>query len=151
MPTLSCATLHPASFIDMIPSVVNTAVEELIVSFNELNPGGVDELYEEPSPLEFMRYVSRNTPFIVRGGANAWKASLSWDAEYLQSALSGHTVNVAVTPSGYVGTNIPLLPGQTSNEIQICGLCNVLNSARYHSPRQTPRGRSTLRGVPGLR
>jgi jumonji domain-containing protein 7 len=76
------------------------ALRELIVTFNDLNNSDVDELDDEPSPLEFMRYVARNTPFVIRGGASSWKASQIWNAEYLKSALSGQTVNVAVTPCG---------------------------------------------------
>jgi peptidyl-lysine (3S)-dioxygenase / protease len=76
------------------------ALRELIVTFNDLNHSDVDELDDEPSPLEFMRYVARNTPFVIRGGASSWKASQKWNAEYLKSALSDQTVNVAVTPCG---------------------------------------------------
>ncbi|OTA67923.1 putative pla2g4b [Hypoxylon sp. EC38] len=75
-------------------------IVELITSFNELNAGVVEELDEEPSPLEFMRYVARNTPFVVRGGARDWQATRRWTAAYLRESLAGHRVNVAVTPSG---------------------------------------------------
>ena len=83
------------------PSITD-ALEELVKTFHDLNTSQIDELREEPSPLEFMRYVSRNTPFVVRGGAASWKATQLWNAEYLKMALSGQTVNVAVTPNGYV-------------------------------------------------
>lgn len=75
-------------------------IADLITSFNELNPGTVEELDEEPSPLEFMRYVARNTPFVVRGGAADWPAIRRWSAGYLREQLAGHRVNVAVTPFG---------------------------------------------------
>ncbi|KAI0398347.1 phospholipase A2 [Xylariaceae sp. FL0594] len=75
-------------------------VEELLTSYNELNSSRIDELNGEPSPLEFMRYVSRNTPFVVRGAACDWTATRTWDAAYLRSTLAGHKVNVAVTPVG---------------------------------------------------
>jgi jumonji domain-containing protein 7 len=84
----------------MIASSTDKAIEELIVSFGELNPGQVEELEEDPSPLEFMRSVARNTPFVIRGGASNWKAMRKWDADYLNAALSGQTVKVAVTPKG---------------------------------------------------
>ncbi|KAL7918182.1 cupin-like domain-containing protein [Trichoderma austrokoningii] len=58
------------------------------------------ELFSEPSPLEFMRYVARNTPFVIRGGASHWKATQKWNSAYLKSALDGQSVNVAVTPFG---------------------------------------------------
>ncbi|KAI1817176.1 phospholipase A2 [Poronia punctata] len=75
-------------------------IAELLTTYNELNSSRIEELDEEPSPLEFMRYVSRNTPFVVRGGARDWVATRTWDAPYLRSALAGHKVNVAVTPFG---------------------------------------------------
>ncbi|KAI1444658.1 putative pla2g4b [Annulohypoxylon stygium] len=75
-------------------------IAELITSFNELNSGSVEELDEEPSPLEFMRYVARNTPFVVRRGAADWPATQRWNAAYLRESLAGHRVNVAVTPFG---------------------------------------------------
>lgn len=75
-------------------------IAELITSFNELNPSTVEQLDEEPSPLEFMRYVARNTPFVVRAGAADWSATKRWNAAYLREALAGHRVNVAVTPFG---------------------------------------------------
>ncbi|KAI1503548.1 phospholipase A2 [Biscogniauxia marginata] len=82
-------------------------IAELLKSYNELNPSSIDELDEEPSPLEFMRYVSRNTPFVIRAGAQDWTATQQWSASYLRSALAGHTVNVAVTPFGNADAPTP--------------------------------------------
>ncbi|PFH58118.1 hypothetical protein XA68_14122 [Ophiocordyceps unilateralis] len=79
---------------------IQPALKELIATFNELNPSTVEELDSEPSPLEFMRFVSRNTPFVVRGGASSWKATSKWNSAYLKQALQGQAVNVAVTPRG---------------------------------------------------
>lgn len=73
---------------------------ELITTYNELNSSLVDELDDEPSPLEFMRYVARNTPFVVRKGAAHWTATKTWSADYLQNFLRDHHVNVAITPKG---------------------------------------------------
>lgn len=88
-------------------------IAELITTWNELNGGGgggsgsgsrsgsgVEELGEEPSPLEFMRYVARNAPFVVRRGAAHWPATRKWNAAYLRQALGRQDVNVAVTPFG---------------------------------------------------
>ena len=77
-------------------------IADLIVTYNELNSSHIHELHEEPSALEFMRFVARNTPFVVRGGAVNWKATQTWTAEYLSNFLGDETVNVAVTPFGYV-------------------------------------------------
>lgn len=79
---------------------MESALEELITTFNELNGLAVQELNEEPTPLEFMRFVARNSPFVVRGGASSWKAVHKWDAAYLRAAMRDHSVNVAVTPEG---------------------------------------------------
>ncbi|KAK8135379.1 phospholipase A2, partial [Apiospora sp. TS-2023a] len=75
-------------------------IAELITTYHELNSSLVEELSEEPSPLEFMRYVARNTPFVVRGGARDWQATKTWNVEYLTRFLQDHSVNVAVTPLG---------------------------------------------------
>lgn len=83
-------------------AAIDAAVQELLTSFNELNPSHVEELYEDPSPLEFMRSVAHNAPFVIRAGASGWKATRKWDAAYLEEALTGQSVKVAVTPRGYV-------------------------------------------------
>lgn len=79
---------------------VEDAVKHLITTYGELNAPIVEELASEPSPLDFMRFVARNTPFVVRGGASSWKAVKKWDRDYLASTLAGQSVNVAVTPYG---------------------------------------------------
>jgi jumonji domain-containing protein 7 len=86
----------------MPKGTAEAAIAELITSFYDLNAAVVEELDAEPSPLEFMRSVSRNFPFVIRGGASTWRAVNRWDAEYLKSALGGQMVNVAVTPTGCV-------------------------------------------------
>jgi jumonji domain-containing protein 7 len=84
-----------------------SALRELIATFNDLNIPAVEDFDEEPSPLEFMRFVARNTPFVVRGGASSWPSAHKWSPEYLKSVLHGQTVNVAVTPHGYVQQDCP--------------------------------------------
>ncbi len=81
---------------------VSDAISELITSYNELNSSVIEEVDGEPSPLEFMRYVARNTPFVVRGAAAGWLAARCWSAPFLQDTLAGQVVNVAVTPKGLV-------------------------------------------------
>ncbi|KAH6606315.1 phospholipase [Trichoderma cornu-damae] len=88
------------SWCKMAVSDLDRSLENLIGTFNELNASNVEELHSEPSPLEFMRYVARNTPFVIRGGASHWRATQKWNAAYLKSALEGQFVNVAVTPFG---------------------------------------------------
>ncbi|KAK0735483.1 cupin-like domain-containing protein [Apiosordaria backusii] len=75
-------------------------IAELITNYNELNSSVIEELTEDPSPLEFMRYVAKNTPFVVRGAAKDWKAAKEWNVNFLKEFLKDETVNVAVTPYG---------------------------------------------------
>jgi len=77
-------------------------IVELINTYNELNSSVIQELHEEPSPLEFMRFVAKNTPFVVRGGAATWKATQTWTPAFLSQQLEELPVNVAVTPFGWV-------------------------------------------------
>lgn len=79
-------------------------IAELLITYNELNSSVIAELDEEPSPLEFMRYVSKNTPFVVRRAAAGWEACRTWNAQYLGEQLGQATVNVSVTPKGWVRT-----------------------------------------------
>lgn len=84
----------------MASDYTNAALDDLLCTFNELNSHVVEELTDEPSPLEFMRFVACNTPFVVRGGASSWKACQEWNSAYLLSTLKEQSVNVAVTPYG---------------------------------------------------
>ncbi|KAJ8069220.1 hypothetical protein OCU04_002886 [Sclerotinia nivalis] len=75
-------------------------IAELLTTYSELNPSTVTVLDEAPSALEFMRFVSLNRPFVVRGFALDWKATSTWSLSHLKYTLSSHQVNVAVTPHG---------------------------------------------------
>ncbi|KAF2262945.1 Clavaminate synthase-like protein, partial [Lojkania enalia] len=79
---------------------LKSAVRDLITTYHDLNPTTIDELDEEPSPLEFMRYVSRNRPFVIRKGASSWKACQKWNATYFTRLMEDQHVNVAITPHG---------------------------------------------------
>jgi jumonji domain-containing protein 7 len=72
----------------------------LLETYHDLNSSQVQELDSEPSALEFMRFVARNRPFVVRKAARNWTAVKKWDAEYLRRVLHGQDVRVAVTPKG---------------------------------------------------
>ena len=75
-------------------------LSNLIKTYHELNASVVEELTEEPTPLEFSRYVARNRPFVVRKAAANWDAVRQWNAAYLRDAMQELSVNVAVTPLG---------------------------------------------------
>jgi jumonji domain-containing protein 7 len=87
------------------PEEPEDPIVSLLQTYNELNSPLIEELYEVPSALEFMRYVALNRPFVVRGGAQDWEATKSWDMGTLKKLLEGQSVNVAVTPEGYVLEN----------------------------------------------
>lgn len=77
-------------------------IAELITTYHELNSSAISEVSDSISALEFMRYVARNRPFVVRGGASDWEATQTWNVSRLKELLKGQSVNVAVTPKGYV-------------------------------------------------
>ncbi|QSZ37180.1 hypothetical protein DSL72_009274 [Monilinia vaccinii-corymbosi] len=89
---------------DPLPS---DPIAELLTTYNELNPSTITVLDEAPSALEFMRFVSSNRPFIVRGFASDWEATSTWSLSHLKSTLSAHQVNVAVTPHGNADSPTP--------------------------------------------
>lgn len=75
-------------------------IENALNNYHDLNAAVVDELEGEPSPLEFMRYVAKNRPFVARQAATEWKAVKEWNATYLEDVMEGQKVRVAVTPLG---------------------------------------------------
>lgn len=78
------------------------SIAELITTYHELNSSVVEVISESISALEFMRCVARNRPFVFRGGASNWEATRTWNVSTLKEMLKGQSVNVAVTPQGYV-------------------------------------------------
>lgn len=79
---------------------IASATRELLQTYHELNSDQIDEIHEAPSALGFMRYVSTNRPFVVRGGCRHWAASKQWSADYLNDAVGDELVRVAITPHG---------------------------------------------------
>jgi jumonji domain-containing protein 7 len=47
-----------------------------------------------------MRFVARNRPFVVRNGAQDWKARKRWNVKYLTEIMRQEKVSVAITPHG---------------------------------------------------
>lgn len=84
------------------------AVRDLIITYHDLNPSTITILDSEPSPLEFMRHVARNTPFVIRGGASSFPACKKWNTTYLTTVLANQYVNVAITPHGNADSIITL-------------------------------------------
>jgi jumonji domain-containing protein 7 len=90
------------------PNIPSSHPPDLITTYHDLNPSTITELLSEPSPLEFMRHVSRNRPFVVRGGASSWPACQKWNAGYLCDVMGDSPVNVAITPHGNADSIIRL-------------------------------------------
>ncbi|KAJ4325746.1 hypothetical protein N0V94_000506 [Neodidymelliopsis sp. IMI 364377] len=86
-------------------------LKDLITTYHDLNPTSITTLQEEPSPLEFMRYVARNRPFVIKSGASDWKARKKWNATYLKEVMEGQTVNVSLTPHGNADSVVSLPTG----------------------------------------
>lgn len=79
---------------------ISDPIADLLTAYDELNSSSIDELHEEPSALEFMRYVAQNRPFVVRDGAREWEAVENWNEAYLRDRMGDKGVNVAITPFG---------------------------------------------------
>lgn len=88
-------------------SSVAEATADMLTTYHELN-GDIHVLYEEPSPLDFMRYVTKNRPLVVRRGCSKWLAVLKWNVDYLQETMKDVPVKVAVTPHGSVRREFPI-------------------------------------------
>ena len=82
------------------------ATADMLTTYYELN-GDIHVLYEEPSPLTFMRYVAKNRPLVVRQGCSKWRAIRKWNVDYLQKIMNDTSVKVAVTPLGLVRWSFP--------------------------------------------
>ncbi len=77
------------------------ATADMLRTYHELN-SGINSVDEEPSPLTFMRYVTKNRPLIVRQGCSKWRAVRKWNVDYLKEVMKEMQVKVAVTPHGLV-------------------------------------------------
>ena len=83
------------------PSIsASQAIAELLTSYHELNADFVEERVESPTPLEFMRSVASNRPFVVRKGISHWAALHKWNADYLKQRMGDKPIEVAITPFG---------------------------------------------------
>lgn len=82
-------------------SSIAEATADMVTTYHELN-GDIHVSYEEPSPLDFMRYVAKNRPLVVRRGCSKWLAVRKWNVDYLQEIMKDLPVSVAVTPHGSV-------------------------------------------------
>ncbi|KAL2075300.1 hypothetical protein VTL71DRAFT_243 [Oculimacula yallundae] len=86
----------------------------LLESYSSLNSPTITTLTALPSPLEFLRFVAQNRPFVIRGGAADWKAVKEWNVATLKEILDGVSVNVAVTPVGNADSPVK---SPTTNEL----------------------------------
>jgi jumonji domain-containing protein 7 len=98
-------------------ATVHDALKGLLESYHDINSQSVTELTREPTPLEFMRFVSRNQPFVIRNNPNSKQGTLfektleRWNVQYLGEKMAGEEVTVAITPSGNADSVVPLPNG----------------------------------------
>ncbi|KZF26590.1 putative pla2g4b [Xylona heveae TC161] len=102
---------------DSTAPALSDALAELIENYHELNASTIDELHNEPSPLEFMHYVALNRPFVVRGATSRWTATRKWNAAYLREIMRGQMVNVAITPLGNADSPVQITSGDREDTL----------------------------------
>lgn len=74
--------------------------KELIESYHSVNSSSIDVLTIEPTPLQFLKYLGKNRPFVVRGGCRGWPALQEWNVAYFEKMMGDTKIEVAETPSG---------------------------------------------------
>ncbi|KAJ9638760.1 hypothetical protein H2199_006620 [Coniosporium tulheliwenetii] len=124
---------------------------ELITSYHELNSQTIEELDEQPSPLEFMRYVARNRPFVVRGGAADWPACKKWNFKFLaEGEMGGGIVGVAKTPHGNADApvDVPGMYGAYYAQTQNNNLPEEYEELYRDVPESIPFARIALQKKP---
>jgi jumonji domain-containing protein 7 len=86
---------------------------ELLDSYHDINSQTVTELHQEPTPLEFMRFVARNQPFVIRNNSNPnfRQITKTWNAKYLCTKMAESPVRVAITPAGNADAVVQLPSG----------------------------------------
>ncbi|KAE8866847.1 hypothetical protein PTNB73_04941 [Pyrenophora teres f. teres] len=82
-------------------------------------------------PLEFLRHISRNTPFVLRSGASDFTACKKWSAAYLTAIMQDSPVNVAMTPRGNADSVISLSSSDANS-------ASTTNTAIFIKPHETP-------------
>ena len=87
--------MHPQRSSDPPDPIAN-----LLQNYYAMNGADVVVLEQAPSPLDFLRYVAKNRPFIVKGGCSNWDAVQQWSLPYLLHAMGNTKVVVAQTPHG---------------------------------------------------
>ncbi|KAF1918417.1 cupin-like domain-containing protein [Ampelomyces quisqualis] len=89
----------------------------LLDNYHDINSQTVTELSREPSALEFMRFVARNQPFVVRNNRALTRIPCfseplrTWNAAYLSKKMNNQPVTVAMTPKGNADAVVQLPSG----------------------------------------
>ena len=79
---------------------LESCTAEMLEAYSETNNDYIDLLSEEPTPLDFMRYVAKNRPFIVKQGCSTWPAVRKWNIDYMLQKMGDAKVDIAQTPYG---------------------------------------------------
>ena len=72
----------------------------LLETYFETNSDNIDYMIDNPSPLQFIKYVAKNRPFVVKGGCSTWPAVRKWNSNYLVQVMGDAEVDIAETPQG---------------------------------------------------
>jgi peptidyl-lysine (3S)-dioxygenase / protease len=92
----------------------------MLHTFQDINGPSIETLERPPNALEFSRLAHISRPVVIKGKYKiTTKASLQigdfnmntgyqiparhiWTDEYLEKAMDGYDISVAITPNGYV-------------------------------------------------
>ena len=80
-----------------VPSLAE-AIEEMISAYQDVN-AAIEIYTEDPDSEVYARHITKNRPFVIRGGCLKW-ASARWNVPYLLEKMDGRSVKVAETPEG---------------------------------------------------
>ena len=73
---------------------------ELIDAYHSTNSTSIDVLLANPTAIQFLGYLAKNRPFVVRGSCRDWPAVQKWDVRYLTKMMGDTEIEVAETPCG---------------------------------------------------
>ncbi|KAF3942497.1 hypothetical protein ABW19_dt0206003 [Dactylella cylindrospora] len=89
------------------PTTASASLRALLTSYSDLNhpSNQIEYLEHPPSPLEFLRIISRNRPVVIKNAMSDWPATgaedgRKWSVDYLKAKMGDAEVMVAETPKG---------------------------------------------------
>lgn len=71
-----------------------------------MDPPRECEVIQRPSAKQFLSYVEKNRPFVIRGEGKRWKAYKRWNKRYLLNKIGDSTVRYTCSLSCIVQTGL---------------------------------------------